>query len=95
MCGWLTDRTDSIFYDDQSGILFGTYKYIGSDYKADMKKMSEIPHIRDWWDITDRMQVRTPPSPPSLRLPQTKGCYRRAQSWELSTARRVRVGGRI
>ncbi|KAL0634033.1 hypothetical protein Q9L58_007051 [Maublancomyces gigas] len=49
-------RDYSIFYDDISGVLFATFKYVGSDYKADMQKMAGYEKVREWWDITDGMQ---------------------------------------
>jgi L-rhamnose mutarotase len=49
--------TDSIFYDDATHILFATFKYVGTDYEADMKKMAANEKVREWWDVTDQMQV--------------------------------------
>jgi L-rhamnose mutarotase len=47
---------DSIFYDDQSHILFASFKYIGSDYSGDMEKMAANPRVREWWKMTDAWQ---------------------------------------
>ncbi|KAG8415590.1 hypothetical protein J3458_009423 [Metarhizium acridum] len=49
-------RADSIFYDDITGLLFGTYKYIGYDYAGDMERMAENPKVREWWKMTDSFQ---------------------------------------
>ncbi|KAM5381911.1 hypothetical protein ACJZ2D_002699 [Fusarium nematophilum] len=51
-----TPGTDSIFYDDQSHVLFASFKYVGSDYKADMARMAENPRVREWWKMTDAWQ---------------------------------------
>ncbi|KAG8671369.1 hypothetical protein FPOAC2_04705 [Fusarium poae] len=49
-------RDYSIFYDDQSHILFASFKYIGSDYSGDMEKMAQNPRVREWWKMTDAWQ---------------------------------------
>ncbi|KAH0611515.1 uncharacterized protein H6S33_010780 [Morchella sextelata] len=49
-------RDYSIFYDDATHILFATFKYVGTDYEADMKKMAANEKVREWWDVTDQMQ---------------------------------------
>jgi L-rhamnose mutarotase len=57
--GNFADRTssqDSIFYDDSTGILFASFKYIGYDYEGDMEKMRENPKVREWWKMTDSYQ---------------------------------------
>lgn len=46
----------SIFYDKQTGILFATFKYTGTDFDADMKQMAEDPETQRWWKVTDGMQ---------------------------------------
>lgn len=48
--------TDSIFYDDQSHVLFATFKYVGYDYAGDMERMRENPKVREWWKMTDEFQ---------------------------------------
>lgn len=53
-------NTDSIFFDNDR-TLFATFKYIGTDFDGDMKRMSENPKVREWWDYTDSMQVRKVP----------------------------------
>lgn len=30
---------------------------MGADYEADMKKMAANEKVREWWDVTDQMQV--------------------------------------
>ncbi|CAN8100123.1 unnamed protein product [Discula destructiva] len=46
----------SIFYDDQTHILFATFKYVGYDYAGDMEAMRENPKVREWWKMTDAFQ---------------------------------------
>ncbi|KAF2229291.1 rhamnose mutarotase [Viridothelium virens] len=46
----------SIFYDDAKSLLFASFKYVGSDWDSDMKAMSANPKVREWWDMTDKMQ---------------------------------------
>lgn len=63
---WLTGRNkqplsfipfaDSIFYDDETGILFASFKYVGYDFAGDMDRMRANPKVRDWWRLTDGMQ---------------------------------------
>jgi hypothetical protein len=48
---------DSIFFDNDR-TLFATFKYIGTDYDGDMEKMRANPKVREWWAMTDGMQVR-------------------------------------
>lgn len=50
---------DSIFFDNDR-TLFATFKYVGDDWDGDMKRMSENPKVREWWALTDGMQVRFP-----------------------------------
>jgi L-rhamnose mutarotase len=49
-------HSDSIYYDDNTHILFATFKYTGSDYEGDMKRMAENPKVREWWKMTDKWQ---------------------------------------
>ncbi|KAH7316540.1 rhamnose mutarotase [Stachybotrys elegans] len=46
----------SIFYDDSTGILFASFKYVGYDYAGDMERMAQNPKVREWWQMTDKMQ---------------------------------------
>ncbi|KAK3308300.1 rhamnose mutarotase [Chaetomium strumarium] len=46
----------SIYYDDNTHILFATFKYTGSDYEGDMKRMAENAKVREWWKMTDKWQ---------------------------------------
>lgn len=52
----LTLGVDSIFYDDTTGMLFGSFKYIGYDYAGDMERMAQNPKVREWWKMTDGFQ---------------------------------------
>jgi len=50
-------HADSIFFDNDR-TLFSTFKYVGSDFEADMALMKANPKVREWWAMTDGMQVR-------------------------------------
>jgi L-rhamnose mutarotase len=52
----LADYIDSIFFDNER-TLVATFKYVGDDYEADMEKMRANPKVREWWAMTDGMQV--------------------------------------
>ncbi len=39
----------SIYLKD--GLLFSYFEYMGSDFKADMEKMSADPKTQQWWDV--------------------------------------------
>jgi hypothetical protein len=47
---------DSIFFDNDR-TLFATFKYVGTDFEGDMELMRANPKIREWWAMTDGMQV--------------------------------------
>lgn len=47
---------DSIYYDDQTHILFASFRYVGTDYAADMALMAANPRVREWWRMTDAWQ---------------------------------------
>ena len=49
-------HTDSIALDKVTFTLFATFKYIGTDWDTDMKKMSDNPVVQRWWEMTDSMQ---------------------------------------
>ncbi|KAL1988873.1 hypothetical protein VTN96DRAFT_6862 [Rasamsonia emersonii] len=49
-------RDYSIFFDSDRSILFATFKYVGDDFEADMRRMKENPKVQEWWDMTDAMQ---------------------------------------
>lgn len=51
-----TNYADSIFHDPGTGILFASFKYVGTDFDADMKKMAANRTVREWWKMTDGMQ---------------------------------------
>jgi len=37
-------------------LLVATFKYVGVDWDADMKKIAEDPETQRWWKLTDGMQ---------------------------------------
>ena len=43
--------------DDGKYYLFGYYEYTGTDYDADMTKLSAEPRNQKWLSITDPMQI--------------------------------------
>ena len=47
----------SIYYGD--GELFGYFEYTGpeGEYDVRMKRLATAPRMREWWDITDAMQI--------------------------------------
>jgi L-rhamnose mutarotase len=47
-------RNYSIYFKD--GYLFSYFEYVGADYNADMKKMSDDPKTQAWWDICKPLQ---------------------------------------
>lgn len=47
---------DSIFFDNDR-TLFATFKYVGTDFEGDMEAMRANPKVREWWAMTDGMQV--------------------------------------
>jgi L-rhamnose mutarotase len=48
-------RNYSIFRHGE--LLFAYFEYIGDDYEADMAKMAADPKTREWWTLTEPMQV--------------------------------------
>jgi L-rhamnose mutarotase len=46
----------SIFLDERSMTLFSTFKWTGTDWDADMKRMKENPHVQRWWSVMDAYQ---------------------------------------
>ncbi len=40
--------------------LFAYFEYVGDDFDADMRAMSEHPVNREWWTHTDPMQEPVP-----------------------------------
>lgn len=57
-------RNYSIFYVDAQ--LFGYFEYHGPDaeLEARMKRLAEAPRMREWWDLTDAMQIPRPDRKP-------------------------------
>ncbi|KAF2145793.1 uncharacterized protein K452DRAFT_221121 [Aplosporella prunicola CBS 121167] len=41
--------------------LFATFKYVGTDWDADMACMGANERVRAWWALTDRMQESAVP----------------------------------
>lgn len=39
----------SIFLREPENLLFGYWEYVGDDFDADMKKMSDLPITKEWW----------------------------------------------
>jgi L-rhamnose mutarotase len=37
-------------------MLFASYKYVGTDWEGDQKRMAANPKVREWWTMTDAMQ---------------------------------------
>ncbi|KUI72751.1 L-rhamnose mutarotase [Cytospora mali] len=60
----------SIFYDDQTHILFATFKYVGYNYEGDMETMRENPKVREWWKMTDELQESMVPGATSSEAGQ-------------------------
>lgn len=46
----------SIFFDGHE-TLFASFKYIGTDFEADMEKMRDDEETLKWWQMTDAMQT--------------------------------------
>lgn len=46
----------SIYYDAKGGLLFASFKYTGTDFDGDMKKIAEDEETKRWWKVTDHMQ---------------------------------------
>ena len=49
-------RNYTIFLKEPENMLFAYWEYHGTDFDADMKKMADVPRMRDWWKITDPCQ---------------------------------------
>ncbi|KAH9918389.1 rhamnose mutarotase [Epithele typhae] len=46
----------SIHYHPPLNLLIATFKYVGSNYEADMKGIAADPETLRWWAVTDGMQ---------------------------------------
>jgi L-rhamnose mutarotase len=46
----------SIYHYPPLQLLIATFKYTGSDYEGDMRKVGEDPETQRWWAVTDGMQ---------------------------------------
>ena len=47
-------RNYSIYYKD--GFLFSYFEYLGTDFAADMKRMTADSRTQEWWKLTDPCQ---------------------------------------
>jgi L-rhamnose mutarotase len=54
----------SIYYLD--GQLFGYFEYTGPDeeFEARMKRLAAAPRMREWWDVTEPLQIPRPDRAP-------------------------------
>jgi len=43
--------------DDGNLYLFAYYEYVGDDYQADMKAMAADKTTKEWWKVTDPLQI--------------------------------------
>ena len=50
-------RNYTIFLKEPENMLFAYWEYHGDDFDADMAKMGHAPRMKEWWKITDPMQV--------------------------------------
>jgi L-rhamnose mutarotase len=56
-------RNYSIFLrklDNGSYYLFAYFEYVGDDFRRDMAKMGQNPHVKKWWTFTDPCQMPLP-----------------------------------
>lgn len=53
---YLAGALDSIFFDNDR-TLFATVKYFGTVSEGAMGRMRANPKVREWWAMTERMQV--------------------------------------
>ncbi len=49
----------------REGQLFGYYEYTGppAEYAERMQRLADAPRMREWWDITEPMQIPHPDRP--------------------------------
>lgn len=50
-------RNYTIFLREPENLLFGTWEYHGTDFKADMAAMAAEPQTQEWWKCTDPCQT--------------------------------------
>ena len=55
-------RNYSIFL--RGNTLYAYFEYVGSDYEADMARMSQDPVTQAWWSLCKPMQVPTQDAKP-------------------------------
>lgn len=57
-------RNYSIFHFDthQDGLLFASFEYHGPDteFDARMARLAAAPRMREWWNLTEPMQIPLP-----------------------------------
>ncbi|SCV71278.1 BQ2448_2866 [Microbotryum intermedium] len=46
----------TIHHSPQFDLLIARFTYVGSDWEGDMRRISEDPDTRRWWELTDGMQ---------------------------------------
>lgn len=49
-------RNYSIFLREPENLLFAYWEYVGTDFAADIERLSAEPEMQRWWQLTDRMQ---------------------------------------
>lgn len=88
-------NADSIYFDGDR-TLFATFKYVGNDFDSDMMKMKRNPRVKEWWVMTDAMQVgaRCLPSHRMTAQVDSRRCCSKAWCQALPAAQRVQAGGR-
>ena len=50
-------RNYTIFLKEPENLLFAFWEYHGTDFAADLARMALVSRMRDWWVITDPMQM--------------------------------------
>ncbi|GAA5976781.1 hypothetical protein JCM10908_005629 [Rhodotorula pacifica] len=45
-----------IYHDPETGLLFSSFTYKGTDFERDMALMRANPKVREWWTMTDSYQ---------------------------------------
>jgi L-rhamnose mutarotase len=86
---------DSIFFDNDR-TLFATFKYVGTDFEGDMELMRANPKVREWWAMTDGMQVGRASYMDRQNESADMGelCFRTALYPELWAVQTARGGGK-
>ena len=50
-------RNYTIFLKEPENLLFAYWEYHGTDFAADLARMADAPRMKEWWVITDPMQM--------------------------------------